>query len=53
VGVLPPRTPYKNLVLAGREVIPGLGLDGELLAGWRAAEIVAGTAKRHDPLKDQ
>ena len=53
VGVLPPRTPYKNLVLAGREVVPGLGLEGELLAGWRAAEIVAGAARRHDPLKDQ
>lgn len=53
VGVLAPRTPYKNLFLAGREVIPGLGLEGELLAGLRAAELVATAAHKHDPLKDQ
>ncbi len=53
VGLLPPRTPYKNLVLACREVLPGLGTEGEFLTGHRAAEVVAHVAKRHDPLKDQ
>ena len=30
----------KNLFLASREVLPGLGLEGELLAGVRAAKLV-------------
>jgi len=34
---LPCRSPYKNLVFAGREVIPGLGLEGEFHAGMQAA----------------
>ncbi|MDF1562077.1 MAG: hypothetical protein P1V51_03490 [Deltaproteobacteria bacterium] len=51
VGLLPPSTPYKNLILAGRENVPGLGLEGEFLAGHRAARLVAEQAKRHDPLK--
>lgn len=41
VEALPPRTPYANLFQAGREVIPGLGLEGELMAGAQAARIVA------------
>lgn len=53
VGLLPPKTPYKNLVLACREVLPGLGTEGEFLAGHRAAAVVAHAARRHDPLKNQ
>ncbi|MFW5878608.1 MAG: hypothetical protein ACOCVR_02215 [Myxococcota bacterium] len=53
VGLLAPHTPYKNLVLAGREVAPGLGVEGEFLTGHRAAEIVAHAARKHDPLKRQ
>jgi NAD(P)-binding Rossmann-like domain len=34
---LPCRSPYRNLVFAGREVIPGLGLEGEFHAGLQAA----------------
>ena len=34
---LPCRSPYKNLVFAGREVVPGLGLEGEFHAGVQAA----------------
>jgi len=37
---LPFRPPCKNLVLASRDVLPGLGLEGELLAGTRAAQLV-------------
>jgi hypothetical protein len=37
---LPPRPPCKNLVLASRDVLPGLGIEGEFLAGVRAAEII-------------
>lgn len=39
VGGLPQRTPASNLLLANREVLPGLGLEGELLAGLRAARL--------------
>ncbi len=52
-GFLTPRTPYKNLVLAGREVLPGLGPEGEFLTGHRAAETVAYAMRKHDPLKHQ
>jgi len=34
---LPVKTPWKNLLLASREVIPGLGHEGELYAGLQAA----------------
>ncbi|NRD59020.1 desaturase [Corallococcus exiguus] len=45
------RTPAKNVILAGREVLPGLGLEGELLAGMRAAKLVQDMLKKKDPLK--
>lgn len=48
---LPHRTPCKNLFLANREVVPGLGLEGEFLAASRAAALVQGIIKKHDPLK--
>ncbi len=34
---LPCRSPYKNLLFAGREVVPGLGIEGEFHAGVQAA----------------
>ncbi|HEY8211305.1 MAG TPA: NAD(P)-binding protein [Myxococcaceae bacterium] len=40
------RTAVKNLFLANREVLPGLGLEGELLAGRRAARLVMGLTKK-------
>lgn len=45
------RTPYKNLILACREVIPGLGLEGEFLAGRAAAALVETLVRKRDPLK--
>jgi phytoene dehydrogenase-like protein len=48
---LPQRTPVKNLFLASREVLPGLGLEGEVLAGVRAARLVQESLKKKDPLK--
>ncbi|GHG73719.1 NAD(P)-binding protein [Comamonas sp. JC664] len=45
------RTPAKNILLASREVLPGLGLEGELLAGIRAARLVQDMLKKKDPLK--
>jgi phytoene dehydrogenase-like protein len=51
VGGLKQRTPLKNLLLAGREVLPGLGLEGEVLAGVRAAGLVQELLQKKDPLK--
>jgi phytoene dehydrogenase-like protein len=48
---LNPRTPVKNLFLANREVLPGLGVEGELLAGVRAARLVQDALRKKDPLK--
>ncbi len=48
---LPQRTPVKNLFLASREVLPGLGLEGEFLAGMRVAALVQESLKKTDPLK--
>ena len=36
----------KNLTLASRQILPGLGLEGELTAGWIAARLVGGTDKK-------
>jgi hypothetical protein len=48
VGVegLSQRTAVKNLFLANREILPGLGLEGEVLAGRRAARLVMGLTKK-------
>ncbi|MFZ5471607.1 MAG: NAD(P)-binding protein [Myxococcota bacterium] len=48
---LPPRSAVKNLFLASREVLPGLGLEGEVLAGTQAARLVQETLKKNDPLR--
>jgi hypothetical protein len=48
---LPPVTPAKNLLLASREVFPGLGLEGEFLAATQAADRVQEALKKLDPLK--
>jgi len=45
------RTAVKNLFIASREVLPGLGLEGELLAGIRAARLVQEMLKKANPLK--
>lgn len=48
---LPCRTPLKNLVLAGREVVPGLGVEGEFHAAWQAAAEVERLLGKKDGLK--
>lgn len=48
---IPSRTPVKNLFIASREVVPGLGFEGECLAGIRAAKLVQDLLKKSDPLK--
>ncbi len=45
------RTPARHVLYAGREAILGVGLEGELLAGSRAAMLVHEHVKKRDPLK--
>src|SRR5262249_46086346 len=45
------RTPGKHILYAGREAVTGIGLEGELLAGARAAAVVHEAVRRRDPLK--
>jgi hypothetical protein len=45
------RTPVKHVLFAGREAILGVGLEGELLAGARAASLVHESVRKRDPLK--
>ena len=51
VSALPVRGPWKNLVFAGREVVPGLGVEGEFYAGIQAAGHVAALLGRKDVLR--
>jgi phytoene dehydrogenase-like protein len=45
---LPHATAVKNLYLVGRENLPGLGLEGDLISGWGCARLVsAGPARKH------
>ena len=39
---LPHATGIKNLLLVGRENLPGLGVEGELVGSWGAARLVGG-----------
>jgi phytoene dehydrogenase-like protein len=48
---LPVRGPLKNLFFAGREVLPGLGIEGEFYAGIEAAGHVASLLGRKDLLR--
>jgi phytoene dehydrogenase-like protein len=43
---LPLRTPIKRLLICNGQVVPGLGVEGQLLAAWSAARIVARSDKR-------
>jgi hypothetical protein len=48
---LPHNTGIKHLLLASRQVLPGLGVEGELAAGWAAARIVLQTERKRDLVK--
>jgi phytoene dehydrogenase-like protein len=51
VAALPHATGIKNLYLAGRENLPGLGVEGELISAWGVVRLIAGVAPKRDPLK--
>ena len=44
-------SPWKRVLLAGRQVLPGLGFEGEVLAAQRAVKVVETGLKKNDPLK--
>jgi phytoene dehydrogenase-like protein len=48
---LPHATGVKNLLLVGRENLPGLGLEGDLVSGWGAARLVGHAPVRRVPLR--
>jgi phytoene dehydrogenase-like protein len=48
---LPHNTGIKHLLLASRQVLPGLGVEGELAAGWAAARLVLQTERKRDLVK--
>ncbi len=48
---LPHATGVKNLLLVGRENLPGLGLEGELVSGWGAARLVGHAPVRRVSLR--
>jgi phytoene dehydrogenase-like protein len=47
---LPHATGVKNLLLVGRENLPGLGLEGELISAWGAARLLGEAPVRRAPL---
>jgi hypothetical protein len=48
---IPHSTGIKHLHLASRQVLPGLGLEGELHTGWGAARLVLQTERKRDLVK--
>jgi hypothetical protein len=50
VAGLPAQLPGKGFYLASREVLPGLGLEGEVLAARRVAKMIQDTLKKANPL---
>jgi len=53
-GALPYATGVKHLTLTGDQVVPGLGVEGALVAGWSAAKIACAIAgKKKDYLRDE
>jgi len=54
LGVIPYVTGLKNLTLTGDQILPSLGLEGALVAGWSAAKVACALAgKKKDYLRDE
>jgi hypothetical protein len=53
VALAPYATGLKNLTLASTQVLPHLGLEGELAAGWSAAKIVCALAGKKKDYRDE
>jgi phytoene dehydrogenase-like protein len=53
-GALPYATGVKNLTLTGDQILPGLGVEGAVAAGWSAAKVACAIAgKKKDYLRDE
>jgi phytoene dehydrogenase-like protein len=53
-GALPYPTGVKNLTLTGEQILPSLGIEGALAAGWSAAKVACAIAgKKKDYLRDE
>lgn len=53
-GALPYLTGMKNLTLTGDQILPGLGIEGALVAGWSSAKVACAIAgKKKDYLRDE
>jgi hypothetical protein len=46
-------TGVKHLTLASSQILPALGLEGELIAGWSAAGLASETGKKKDFLQGE
>ena len=54
LGALPYITGLKNLTLTGDQVLPALGVEGQLASGWSAAKVACAVAgKKKDYLRDE
>jgi len=53
-GALTYQTGIKNLTLTGEQLVPSLGIEGALVAGWSAAKVACAIAgKKKDYLRDE
>jgi phytoene dehydrogenase-like protein len=48
VGAINFRSPIKGLYLVGRQVLPGLGFEGDFLTAWSVARVVLESSGRKD-----
>jgi hypothetical protein len=54
LGAVPYVAGLKNLTLTGDQILPSLGMEGALAAGWSAAKVVCALAgKKKDYLRDE
>jgi phytoene dehydrogenase-like protein len=54
LGVVPYVTGLKNVTLTGDQILPSLGTEGSLVAGWSAAKVACALAgKKKDYLRDE
>lgn len=51
LGGEPIRGPIERTLLVGRSVLPGLGQEGQLLAAWGAARLIARTDRRKERMR--
>jgi hypothetical protein len=53
ISALPYQVGVKQLTLASTQTLPGLGLEGELVAGWCAAKLACAATGKKEYLRDE